>query len=145
MPWIKENEMEFKFKKHDIVKILPYKDDKFNKEGLVTYVTEKDGKEKVHVSNSNMPYCGCVNAFFDPEQLELLIRHQSPEEKKATLKKDISEIKKMMINATLYDQSASSSKIEEWKKGQFKFTGQFKVSGIYLQMIWDFLTQLERK
>lgn len=61
-------QLKSKFNVGDYVLILPYKDDDYNKYGIVNYVLE-DGW--VHVSNMNMPFYGTVSRNFHPDELQL--------------------------------------------------------------------------
>ncbi len=59
--------MTDKFKKFDSVIILPYKDDKFNREGTIMGIDPVRG---FYVSNLNMPYSGVICNWFQANQLK---------------------------------------------------------------------------
>jgi len=58
------------FKLFDAVIILPYKNDKFNKHGIIRAIDPEKG---YHVSNFNMPYLGTVCGWFKNEELKKVI------------------------------------------------------------------------
>lgn len=62
--------MSTTFKDREMVIIKMYKNDEYDRKGIVQGEIEKNGVVKYWVSNLNMPFYGTVSDFFTADELE---------------------------------------------------------------------------